>query len=544
MVVKYDFLLVIFSIVIAIFASYTTLELTGRMTPKNGENIRLGWLIGGSLTMGTGIWAMHFIAMLAYHLPVSIGYDFPIVILSWVAAVIASGIAFYSLHRGFTHWFWLLISGMLMGSGIGSMHYIGMAAMRVPAEMHYNYWIVALSVLVAVTGSIAALLIVEYLQKNPERELLKLGGAALMGGVISGMHYTGMAAATFTEIDHAMASLPILESSTLEYMTGVVSILILGITILASLNDQKRELLFTILQLRQTRTRLKERTTDLATANEAIIALNEKLKEDNFRMAAELDIVRQMQQMILPNPAELEIDGLDIAGYMEAADEVGGDYYDVLNTDGVVTLGIGDVTGHGLESGILMLMAQTAVRTLKEIRETDPVRFLDALNRTLYKNVQRMNSEKSLTLAILNYSQGRVSISGQHEETLIVRNGGQVERMDTMDLGLPIALYYDIAEFISHISIELQLGDSIVLYTDGIPEAKDINKKQYGVEQMCEVISQNWHLSAQEIKQAVIDALRGHIGTQKVLDDITLLVVKRTQLGVEKKSQPQAAALV
>jgi NO-binding membrane sensor protein with MHYT domain len=544
MVVKYDFLLVIFSIVIAIFASYTTLELTGRMTPKNGENIRLGWLIGGSLTMGTGIWAMHFIAMLAYHLPVSIGYDFPIVILSWVAAVIASGIAFYSLHRGFTHWFSLLISGMLMGSGIGSMHYIGMAAMRVPAEMHYNYWIVALSVLVAVTGSIAALLIVEYLQKNPERELLKLGGAALMGGVISGMHYTGMAAATFTEIDHAMASLPILESSTLEYMTGVVSILILGIAILASLNDQKRELLFTILQLRQTRTWLKERTTDLATANEAIIALNEKLKEDNFRMAAELDIVRQMQQMILPNPEELEIEGLDIAGYMEAADEVGGDYYDVLNTDGVVTMGIGDVTGHGLESGILMLMAQTAVRTLKEIHETDPVQFLDALNRTLYKNVQRMNSDKTLTLAILNYSQGRVSISGQHEETIIVRLGGEIERIDTMDLGFPIALDDDIAEFISHISIELQLGDGIVLYTDGIPEAKDINKKQYGVEQMCEVISQNWHLSAQEIKQAVIDDLRGHIGSQKVLDDITLLVVKRTQLGVEKKSQPQAAALV
>jgi NO-binding membrane sensor protein with MHYT domain len=543
MVVKYDFLLVIFSIVIAIFASYTTLELTGRMTPKNGEIIRLGWLIGGSLTMGTGIWAMHFIAMLAYHLPVSIGYDFPIVILSWVAAVIASGIAFYSLHRGFTHWFSLLISGMLMGSGIGSMHYIGMAAMRVPAEMHYNYWIVALSVLVAVTGSIAALLIVEYLQKNPERELLKLGGAALMGGVISGMHYTGMAATTFTEIDHAMASLPILESSTLEYMTGIVSILILGIAILASLNDQKGELLFTILQLRQTQTRLNERTTDLAIANEAIIALNEKLKEDNFRMAAELDIVRQMQQMILPNAEELEIEGLDIAGYMEAADEVGGDYYDVLNTDGVVTLGIGDVTGHGLESGILMLMAQTAVRTLKEIRETDPVRFLDALNRTLYKNVQRMNSEKSLTLAILNYSEGWVSISGQHEETLIVRNGGQVERMDTMDLGFPLALHDDIAEFISHISIELQLGDGIVLYTDGIPEAKDINKKQYGVEQMCEVISQKWHLSAQEIKQAVIDDLRGHIGTQKVFDDITLLVVKRTQLGVEKKSQPQAVAL-
>src|SRR4028119_857963 len=81
------------------------------MNPKNGENIRCCWLIGGSLTMGTGIWAMHFIGMLAYYLPVSIAYNLPIVIVSWLAAVIASGIAFYSLHRGFAHRFSLLIPG-------------------------------------------------------------------------------------------------------------------------------------------------------------------------------------------------------------------------------------------------------------------------------------------------------------------------------------------------------------------------------------------------------------------------------------------------
>jgi serine phosphatase RsbU (regulator of sigma subunit) len=96
-----------------------------------------------------------------------------------------------------------------------------------------------------------------------------------------------------------------------------------------------------------------------------------------------------------------------------------------------------------------------------------------------------------------------------------------------MDLGFPIALDDDIAEFINNISIDLKLGDGIVLYTDGIPEAKDINKKQYGLEQLCEIISQNWHLSAQEIKQAVIDDVRRHIGTQKVFDDITLLVFKQ-----------------
>ncbi|MEG4119966.1 SpoIIE family protein phosphatase [Microcoleus sp. N9_B4] len=272
--------------------------------------------------------------------------------------------------------------------------------------------------------------------------------------------------------------------------------------------------------------KVKERTSELANANQEIITLNEKLKVDNLRLGAEVNVARQIQQMILPNPHELEIEGLDIAGYMEPADEVGGDYYDVLQIDGVVTLAIGDVTGHGLESGILMLMAQTSVRTLQEIRGLDPVRFLDVLNRTLYKNVQRMNSEKSLTLAILNYSEGRISISGQHEETLVVRKNGEVERIDTIDLGFPIALDDDIAGFISHILIELEPGDGVVLYTDGIPEAYNIGKKQYGLKQLCEVISQNWHKSAAEVKDAVIVDVRQYIGKQKVFDDITLLVFK------------------
>lgn len=274
--------------------------------------------------------------------------------------------------------------------------------------------------------------------------------------------------------------------------------------------------------------KVKERTAELAVANEEIIALNEKLKEENLRMGAELDVARQLQMMILPKPEELEnLEGLDLAGYMEPADEVGGDYYDVLHTNGIVTLGIGDVTGHGLESGILMLMTQTAVRTLQEIRQIDPVVFLDTLNRTIYKNVQRMNSEKSLTLAIINYGDGKVSISGQHEETLLIRKGGKVERIDTMDLGFPIGLDEEIADFISHATFELEEEEGIVLYTDGIPEAKDINKVQYGVERLCEIISENWEKSANDIKEAVIADVRRHIGKQKVFDDITLLVLKR-----------------
>ncbi|MEE3716288.1 SpoIIE family protein phosphatase [Tumidithrix elongata RA019] len=260
---------------------------------------------------------------------------------------------------------------------------------------------------------------------------------------------------------------------------------------------------------------------------EAIAAMNEQLKTENLRMGAELNIARQIQQMILPKPEELAIEGLDIAGYMEPADEVGGDYYDVLNTDGVVTISIGDVTGHGLESGLLMLMAQTAVRTLKEVREEDPVRFLSTLNRAIYKNVQRMDCNKNLSLLVLNYIDGKISISGQHEEMLVVRKNGAVERVDTIDLGFPIGLDDDIANFINLAIIELNFGDGVVLYTDGIPEAIDIQKKQYGIERLCRQVSENWHRSADEIKQAVIDDVSCHIGSQKVFDDITLLILKR-----------------
>ncbi|WP_241392653.1 SpoIIE family protein phosphatase [Rippkaea orientalis] len=274
--------------------------------------------------------------------------------------------------------------------------------------------------------------------------------------------------------------------------------------------------------------KVKERTDQLAQANQEIIQLNHQLQGENLRMSAQLNVARQLQQMVLPKPEELAaIKGLELAGFMEPADEVGGDYYDVLATDDVVTISIGDVTGHGLESGILMIMTQTVVRTLKEIREHDPVKFLDTLNRTLYRNIERMNSDRHLTLAVLNYSHRRVSLSGQHEEVIFVRAGGELQRIDTMNLGFPIGLDQNITDFIDQISLELQTGDGLVLYTDGITEAKDINKNHYGIERLCQVIQQNWEKSAQQIQELVIQDLHEHIGQQKIFDDITLFVLKQ-----------------
>ncbi|WP_017307173.1 PP2C family protein-serine/threonine phosphatase [Spirulina subsalsa] len=256
--------------------------------------------------------------------------------------------------------------------------------------------------------------------------------------------------------------------------------------------------------------------------------LKEQLTKDNLRMSAELDLLKRMQQLILPKTEELEsIQELDIAGFMQPADEVGGDYYDVLCSDGVITIAIGDVTGHGLESGILMVMTQTAVRTLQEIQEKNPVRFLDTLNRAIYNNIERMQSDKNITLAILNYAKGKISISGQHEETIVVRKGGKVERIDTIDLGFPIGLHDDIKEFINHHFVELEPGDGIVLYTDGITEAENLEQEHYGIERLCTLVSRYWHESSEEIKLKIIEDVYQHIGEQKVFDDITLLIVKQ-----------------
>lgn len=275
-------------------------------------------------------------------------------------------------------------------------------------------------------------------------------------------------------------------------------------------------------------TKRKQIEETLILANQEITALNQRLEAENLRMSAELEVTRKLQQMILPKPEELAaIATLDIAGFMQPADEVGGDYYDVLQCEDVITIGIGDVTGHGLESGILMVMTQSIVRTLSEIREINPIKFLDTINQTLYKNIQRMNSDRSLTLAILNYIDHQLSISGQHEEVLVVRADGTIERINTKDLGFPIGLDDEIAEFINPISIKLESGDGIVLYTDGITEAENLLGKQYGLERLCGIVGQSWQATADVIKQQVIADVHQHIGKQKIFDDITLLVLKQ-----------------
>jgi serine phosphatase RsbU (regulator of sigma subunit) len=276
--------------------------------------------------------------------------------------------------------------------------------------------------------------------------------------------------------------------------------------------------------------KVEQRTAELAGANQEISLLNQRLQSENTRMSTELDITRRLQQMVLPKTHELHnIYDLDIAGYMEPADEVGGDYYDILNHAGRVKIGIGDVTGHGLESGVLMLMVQMAVRTLHLADIRDPAQFLQLLNRAVFDNVQRMETDKNLTLALLDYDgeHSKLGFIGQHEEVLVIRQGGQIERLDTIDLGYHVGLLKDISRFLQYQETKLCPGDSVVLYTDGITEAFNPDGEMYGVERLCAVLAQHWQCSAAQIQHAVIQDLSRHTSDRHVIDDITLVVIQK-----------------
>jgi serine phosphatase RsbU (regulator of sigma subunit) len=255
--------------------------------------------------------------------------------------------------------------------------------------------------------------------------------------------------------------------------------------------------------------------------------LHDQLKQENTRMSAELVVAHRLQRMMLPRGEDMrKVANLDICGFMEPATEVGGDYYDVICKDGGVIFGIGDVTGHGLESGVIAIMVQTAVRTLLANGPFESRKFFDVLNRVIYENARRMNCDGNLTLSLLHYEDRLVTISGQHEEVLVVRGNGVLERHDTLNLGFPLGLEEDISGFIAEASIPLQSGDVMVLYTDGITEAINQAGVMFGIERLSEAIRASYAQPADGIRAAVLGSLRAYIGGQNLLDDISLLVIK------------------
>lgn len=235
----YDPALVALSISIAIFASYTALDLGGRAGRTAGSP-RWGWIAGAAAAMGGGIWSMHFVGMLAFEMGMPAAYDLATTLLSLAIAVGFTGAAFGWISRRGAGPRDLLIAGPAMGLGVAAMHYTGMAAMRVPGNLAYHAPVVAISVLIAVTAATTAL----WLTFRQISVAQKLIAACVMGIAVAGMHYTGMAAATFTGAAagaHAMPSADMGHGQqNLALAVAGATFLILFLAMLASSLDQQR----------------------------------------------------------------------------------------------------------------------------------------------------------------------------------------------------------------------------------------------------------------------------------------------------------------
>ena len=239
---SYDVKLVWSSLLIASFASYLALDLAKRMHATDLRVAR-GWWIAGSLSMGTGIWSMHFVGMLAFSLPIALGFTVLLTLLSWIAAVGASGLALWLASRGRLTPSHLCSGALLIGAGICVMHYTGMAALDMTPPIVWRWDLVAASAAIAVGASGVALMIFFRLRLVSATRGLshQLVASLIMGLAISGMHYTGMHAANFP-LDSVCSSADILNGADLGKLVILISVALLVMTLFTSTMDTRIKL--------------------------------------------------------------------------------------------------------------------------------------------------------------------------------------------------------------------------------------------------------------------------------------------------------------
>lgn len=316
---SYDFSLVFISLCVAILASYTALDLAGRTSTAKGTAATL-WIGGGALAMGIGIWSMHFVGMLAFSLPIPLGYDLAITLLSLAIAMLASGFALWLVSQpSMPVWHWLL-GALAMGAGISAMHYIGMQALMMEPGIDYDPLLFSLSLLIAVLASAAALWIAFRLRRQTPYVRLARGGAAvIMGFAIVGMHYTGMAAANFPAGSYCGAAISGLDTGWLASLIIIVTLAVLAIALLTSVLDARLE------------ARTATLSSSLAEANQELtmLALHDNLTRLPNRLLLE-DRIDQSMRKVQRNGGHFVLMFMDLDGFKPVNDAFGHHVGDTL----------------------------------------------------------------------------------------------------------------------------------------------------------------------------------------------------------------------
>ncbi len=276
--------------------------------------------------------------------------------------------------------------------------------------------------------------------------------------------------------------------------------------------------------------KVKERTVELQSAMEELEAMNEQLTETKDALWGEMELAKKIQTVLLPKSPL--ISGFDISAYMNPAKEVGGDYYDIINAEGFNWLVIGDVSGHGVPAGLVMMMVQTAVHSVIENNPNQtPTELLAHINRSVSKNIQLLDDNKYMTLTVfLAIENGEFIFSGLHQDILIYRSDAvKIDIVETT--GTWIGIKGGVKGNNIDAKIKLNIGDTMLVYTDGITEAwekgSEIDnrnmKQMFGAERLIDVFLQNGSKSSDEIKMSIIEKLKNY----DCLDDVTMVIIKR-----------------
>lgn len=259
-----------------------------------------------------------------------------------------------------------------------------------------------------------------------------------------------------------------------------------------------------------------------------------KLQNENIRMGLELDVARKIQMTLLPKVEELnQLENIEIAARMDPATEVGGDFYEVLiQDDGSAILAIGDVTDHGLQSGLVMLMVQSTLRTILDTGKPS-VSLSDTMNQintVMYRNIRnRMEDYRNLTICLVHVEDQRITVCGQHENLLRFRHKTQeVEIISTDDLGIYVGLIDNIESHVKEVQIEFDEKDILLLYTDGLTEAENAAGEFFGEERLITLFQKYAYMETRELVDLIFNEIYQFVGSQNILDDITLMIVKKT----------------
>ncbi len=392
---SYNIWLVLISILVAVLASYTALDMAGRIAAAQGKAARL-WLAGGSAAMGSGIWSMHFIGMLAFHLPIAMGYDLWVTGLSWLLAILSSAFALRLVTQKQMRNRQFALGALLMGVGICTMHYTGMEAMRMRPAIHYHVALVLLSILIAVVASGTALWLAFRLRQHSSGiRLRRAGSAVLMGLAISGMHYTGMTAAQMSANSVSGASHSGIDSLWLTSLVVLTTIGGLSVVLITSVIDARLE------------SRTAALAESLASANQELtyLALHDNLTKLPNRVLLE-DRLNQAIQASRRSHAAFSVLFLDLDGFKE----------------------VNDVFGHHTGDALL---AEVAARITSATRASD--------------TLARIGGDEFVLLAELGDPTSAANLADK-----LVRLVGQPYRIGEHDLNVSvsigIALYEDFAQ--------------------------------------------------------------------------------------------------